>query len=187
MRLSCLVSVWPVWLSLCHITAAHSVNQSAVLCSYLFYHHQLLFNYPHLCDSHATYKNSPQITNLPSHFQGPPFLWTVCVCDLTICMITIIPHIFYTLLVVCLIWQTMHFIRYFIPLPEACCAAAMIVTITDPNSGSEMMYSCFYWNHQTFPANMDPCSDLSWWGLTYCCILRMLSCFGAPDINCGYG
>ena len=33
--------------------------------------------------------------------------------------------------------------RYFIPLPEVCCAATVIVAITDPNSQSEMIYSCF--------------------------------------------
>ena len=82
-----------------------------------------------------------------------------------------IPHIVYRLLV--LFEFDKPVARYFIPLPEVCCAATVIVAIIDPNSRSEMMYSCFdcylkdpsdlflNWDHHNSPANMEPCSELN--------------------------
>ena len=48
---------------------------------------------------------------------------------------------FYRLMVFCELDKQVT--RYFIHLPKVCCAATVIVAITDPNSQSEMIYSCF--------------------------------------------
>ena len=168
MRLSCLVSVCPVWLS--HLTAAYSVYNLLYTAATRFIIISLSTT-THTCVIHMLL-----IKTVLKILIYPPTSRDLPSCELCVRYHHLhnyynIPHIFYRLLVLCELDKPVT--RYFIPLPEVCCAATVIVAITDPNSQSEMIYSCFdcyledhsdlflNWNHHNSPANMEPCSELN--------------------------